>query len=109
MDILVITETWLYSGDDAKLREITPSGYQIVSNPRDTRRGGGVAVICRESYKREMKTPTDFRLFKCLQLELIYGNRKSYIVHVYRPEPNVTSMGQFSNEFTRLLEIICNT
>ena len=95
MDILVITETWLQSGDDAKLREITPSGYQIVSNPRDTRRGGGVAVICRESYKCEMKTPTDFRSFECLQLELIYGNRKSYIIPVYRPEPNVTSMGQF--------------
>ena len=107
MDILVITETWLYSGDDAKLREITPSGYQIVSNPRDTRRGGGVAVICRESYKCEMKTPTDFRSFECLQLELIYGNRKSYIIPVYRPEPNETSMRQFFNEFTRLPEIMC--
>ena len=107
MDILVITETWLYSDDSAKLRKITPPGYQIISNPRDSRRGGGVAVICRENYKCKMKTPTDFESFEFLQLELISGNQKSYIFAVYRPVPNAASIKQFFCEFTNFLEITC--
>ena len=41
LDLLVITETWLHSSDDAKMKEITPDDYKLYSNPRDDRRGGG--------------------------------------------------------------------
>ena len=107
LDILVITETWLYSDDSAKLREITPPGYQSFSNPRDSRRGGGVAAICRENYKCKMKTSTDFESFEFLQLELISGKQKSFIFPVYRAEPNAASTKQFFSEFTNFLEITC--
>ena len=41
LDLLVITETWLHSNDDAKMKEITPDDYKLYSNPRDDRREGG--------------------------------------------------------------------
>ena len=55
LDILVITETWLFSEEIAKLKAITPGGYESYSAPRDARNGGGVAIICRNVLKCKVK------------------------------------------------------
>ena len=55
LDILVITETWLFSEEIAKLKAITPGGYEPYSAPRDARNGGGVVIICRNVLKCRIK------------------------------------------------------
>ena len=52
LDIFVITETWLFSREQAKLNVITPEGYISFSKPRDERKGGGIAIICQNEYVR---------------------------------------------------------
>ena len=47
IDILALTETWLgRDTDKTVLRELVPTGYNILHVPRtDGRRGGGVAFL----------------------------------------------------------------
>ena len=48
-DIFAITETWLTQNDAAVCKEITPNRYRLFHCPRTDRRGGGTALLCRES------------------------------------------------------------
>ena len=48
-DFFAITETWLTTDDAAVRAELCPVGYKISDRPRTGRRGGGVALIYRDS------------------------------------------------------------
>ena len=48
-DLVAITETWLTTDDAAVRAELCPVGYRISDRPRTGRRGGGVALIYRDS------------------------------------------------------------
>ena len=50
-DLLFISETWLSKDDSDFTNEMLPNGYKILSQPRLTRSGGGVAIIYRPSLK----------------------------------------------------------
>ena len=72
LDLLIITETWLFSGDDAKMRDITPEGYCVFSNPRDAWRGRDVAIICKNGIMCKMIERNDiFESFEFLQLDVV--------------------------------------
>jgi hypothetical protein len=45
LDVLCVTETWLQANDSFTAKSVTPNGFSIISNPRQNRRGGGVATI----------------------------------------------------------------
>ena len=60
IDILFLNESWLRPhGDEAKCADLTPSGCSIRSFPRPSR-GGGVAVIYRDSLSPHLTTSTRF-------------------------------------------------
>ena len=43
IDVLMLTETWLYfHGDEAYIAAMTPAGYQVRSFPQAGSRGGGI-------------------------------------------------------------------
>lgn len=48
-DLFSVSETWLTDNDTAILSEITPQGYKLLHCPCSHRRGGGTAVIFKES------------------------------------------------------------
>ena len=88
------------------MRDITPEGYCMFSNPRDARRGGGVAIICKNGIICKMKKRNDiFESFEFLQLDVIIDSKRVSIFPIYRPEPNATTMNVFFNEFSDLLEV----
>ena len=65
LHLLILTETWLFSRDIAKMNEITPDGYTLFSKSRDDRRGGGVWIICINEMKCEMKNgDRKFQIFR---------------------------------------------
>ena len=77
LDVLVITETWLFSDESAKVNSITPTGYTTFSKARDDRRGGGVAVICRDWFKCVLNdNSSDFQSFEYFQLDILVKNKK---------------------------------
>ena len=48
LDIVMLTETWLYDkGDEAYISFMTPGGYNCHSFPRGAR-GGGIAIIVKD-------------------------------------------------------------
>ena len=102
LDILVITETWLFSGEQAKLNMITPEGYISFSKPRDERKG---AIICQNELKCETKNssfhPTSFEF---LHIGITINNKYLSLYTIYRPEPNVEKMSVFFDEFATYLE-----
>ena len=49
LDILFLTETWLYSsGDESCVADFTPTGYTTKSFPRKGRKGGGIAIVSKK-------------------------------------------------------------
>ena len=84
LDLLIITETWLFSGDDAKMRDIIPQGYCMFSNPRDARRGGGVAIICKNGICKMKKRNDIFESFEFLQLDFIIDSKRVNWRFVFR-------------------------
>ena len=60
IDILFIQETWFRrTGDEAKCADLALSGYSVRSFPHSTR-GGGLAVVYRDSLSRHLGFTTDF-------------------------------------------------
>ena len=52
-NIVAITETWLTNKDSdlPVTRALTPPGYNLIHHPRCSRRGGGIAILHKESVK----------------------------------------------------------
>ena len=112
LDILILTETWIPSdAPDAVKLDVAPPGYAVVHRHRAAsteRRGGGLAVIHRDSFRA---TPVDvghFSEFESLALKVV-GRRSAsvVVVCVYRPPGTVTSafIDQLSDLFDRLLAL----
>ena len=48
-DLIAMTETWLTDNDATVLRELIPTGYRFVHQPRMGRRGGGTGLAYKET------------------------------------------------------------
>ena len=57
-----MTETWLSAqGDEAKMVELAPSGFDVKSFPRQSRsRGGGIDTVCKFSLGSNITFKTNF-------------------------------------------------
>ena len=61
LDVLMLTETWLYPNDEAYISAMTPHGYDCYSFPRGTiigskpERGGGIAFIVKTALSQNVK------------------------------------------------------
>jgi hypothetical protein len=111
LDLLAVTETWLNErhGDD-DLLNICPTGFSAVHSARlGGRRGGGVALIYRESYRTHVVsfgyTATSFEYLMVL---LQCNSTCIRLVIVYRPPSQSTkcSDGQFLSDFSGFLQLL---
>ena len=59
-----MTEIWLGAqGDEAKTVELTPSGFDVKSSPRQSRsRGGGIATINKSILGSNITFKTNFNV-----------------------------------------------
>jgi len=109
LDILLLTETWILSdAPDAAKLDIAPSDYTVVHRHRAAsteRRGGGLAVIHRDSFRATPIDVGDYSEFESLALRVVSHRSASFVVVcVYRPPGTVTSAftEQLSDLFDRL-------
>ncbi|GFS16373.1 ATP-dependent DNA helicase [Elysia marginata] len=105
---MIITESWLKSiGDDAKIEELTPSGYKSSSFPRLTGIGGGVLPVHR-NFLTFINTPlTKFKSFEGYELRLQHPTRSIKLIAIYRPPPskkNKFTTAVFLDEFEDLID-----
>ena len=104
IDILALTETWLDNDSIYETEEILPNCFTIICENRSSR-GGGVAVLCRDSFKpKQIKLPV-FSTFECCLVELYSSPHVLRILVIYRPPQK--SLLEFYDEFSTLLEQTC--
>ncbi|WP_419607984.1 endonuclease/exonuclease/phosphatase family protein, partial [Thiolapillus sp.] len=84
IDIMLLTETWLRpAGDEAKIADLAPPGYSVLSFPRSSGgpsvKGGGIAFVLRDSLKQHVSSTSSFPVqhpcFEAAQLTLTYSKQ----------------------------------
>jgi len=113
LDLIAVTETWLNADcGDGDLLNICPAGYSAVHSARLGKRGGGLALIHRDSIRVEVVTSR----FSCNSFEhmvvlLRFNCISIRLVIVYRPPSQSTkcSEGQFLSDFTDFLQLLVVT
>ena len=114
VDIVMLTETWLYAnGDEAFMAALTPAGYDLRSFPRQSGRGGGIAFVVRNSLTPFITfTPLHFSSFEAVLLKIALGQCSTSCVCLYRPPPskrNKLTSSMFFREFPELLSQFLDT
>ena len=106
LDLLGVTDTWI----PASLTDLPltpPTGYSIISVPRPSRRGGGIALLYRSSYDVLKQTPMKCVSYEMLEVTIRSSSRMIRLIILYRPPPskkNGFTVNQFIDEFENLLE-----
>ena len=120
IDIMLLTETWLRpAGDEAKIADLAPPGYSVLSFPRSAggsgAKGGGIAFVIRDSLKPHVATTSSFPVqhpcFETAQLTLTYNKQLTNLFCIYRPPPSKKNkfsdsmfFDQFFDQFSDFLE-----
>ena len=85
-NICFVQETWLKEADTAKLQQIQDYGWNILSNPRKYRSGGGIAFLYRKWLKLKLNEKVvKYKSFQVMEalLETTLGSVR--LINVYRP------------------------
>lgn len=100
LDILCITESWISSGEWSAVNELVPADCVFIGVPRTSRRGGGLAVICKTKLQiKQLYSVTKYSSFELCLFEL--GHLSSLLCAVvYRP-PRYNK--DFISEFSEFL------
>jgi hypothetical protein len=110
LDLLAVTETWLSAeSGNSDLLNVCPAGYSAVHTARLGKRGGGVALIHRDSIRVDVVTSG----FSCNSFEHIvvllrFSSISIRLVIVYRPpsQSSKCSEGQFISDFADFLQLL---
>ena len=97
MDILAITETWLTGtvSDGPVISALLPNGYSVVHSPRGSR-GGGLAIVYRQSLNVTRVNVAPFASFEALEC-MVRGLITLRICVVYQPHRTSSFIDEFSN------------
>ena len=88
MDILFITETWLKPhGNEDRLHDLTPAGYNTKSFPRESR-GGGIAVVYNKCLSKQISITATLSFhhqsFKVIRLSIMLNSGDINFFGLYR-------------------------
>jgi len=85
-DVCFVQETFLKDYDTAKLQEIRDYGWNVLSNPRKHRSGGGIAILYRNDIKLTSNTKvTKYKTYQVMEAVLSSKSGLIRLVNIYRP------------------------
>ena len=106
-DLYAITETWLSERDSALISDIVPTGYKFSHCPRVGRRGGGTALMYRDTLQVCKLDDGEKQSFE-FSVHLVTLKAFQFrIINLYRPpysENHRVSFGVFMCEFGEFLQ-----
>ena len=115
-DMVLLSETWFKEvGDELRLVELTPNGFVLKQLPRQSGRGGGLAILYREGLANMVDihpSSPSMSTFSMCELRIQHRHRTLAIVFVYRPPPskrNKLTSKLFFQEFQDLLDRYIST
>ena len=103
IDILLLTETWLTSKETEKIwidsSDLNKDQYNLTSAIRESRRGGGLALIRKNDFKVKLDSNAEFRTFQFAKwyVQLMHSNIT--VLGIYRPPAGspVKLLTEFTN------------
>jgi len=109
VDVMLITETWLFNDDQVVIGECTPPGYAFLNFPRGSvTHGGGIGILFKKTLKL-CSTPSGFNSVN-FEHCLVTIKNSIQLVGIYRPPPsrvNGFKTAEYLEEFESFLEEIC--
>ena len=82
-DVCFIQETFLRDGDKAKLAEIKEYGWNILSDPRKHRSGGGIAMLYKNNIQLKSNTKvTKYKSFQVMESLLTTSTELVRLVNI---------------------------
>ncbi|MEG7525002.1 MAG: endonuclease/exonuclease/phosphatase family protein, partial [Chromatiales bacterium] len=104
LDIIALTGTWLSHDDNAEINALRAGGYNLCHLPRKNRRGGGVGVFYKSTFKIISETALTTDTFEGLRVTLQCPETRSNIrVYVlYRP-PSSSLSHDFMDDLGNML------
>ena len=85
-DICFIQETFLKEADTSKLQEIKDYGWNILSDPRKHRSGGGIAILFGKDLKLKTNNRvTKYKSFQVMEAVLSTKSGLVRLINIYRP------------------------
>lgn len=106
VDIIAISESWLQADDN--LSALKLENYNMVSQPRSNKKGGGVVIYYKSCYKVKLNTKLTgciVDLCEFIGIDIVLDNRVSAsVLSVYRtPSSNLPL---FTEHLSSLLEVV---
>lgn len=106
LDVLVLTETWITSDSpDAVKLDVAPPDYSVVHRARGSsadKRGGGIALVHRDSIKVRQLDFGVYTAFEALTVKLTLHRTPLLVSCIYRPPGAVTRV--FCDSLADLLD-----
>lgn len=104
LDFMFLTETWLgQNNSTTALIESAPPNYSFISEAAVNRRGGGVAVLFKNSLQCKQLSFSKFSSFEYVAFQL-KSSPRAVLLKIYRPPRYCAN---FFDDFNELLSIIC--
>lgn len=111
-DIIALQETRLSSRHtSAELIELTPPGYDLISSPRLSGEGGGVAFLVRQSLTYTLNH-IESSTFEAIAITIRLPSTSLSILNIYRPPDSSRysySFNEFISEFHSILTTYATT
>ena len=104
-DLVALTETWLSSSHTpSELRSLTPSQYELLSSPRSSGKGGGVAFLVRTGTSYSFDTYS-YTSFEALSVTIKLPKGKLSVLNLYHPPDSTSHSKPFSTFLTEFQSI----
>ena len=107
IDIFLMTESWLKHSNVIEIIELENCGeFCFVHNPRERRKGGGVACLHNSSFNVLKSKDLNTKSFEFLEIAVDIRGKSITFGVLYRPEPskkNHYNMNDFFDELSNLL------
>lgn len=101
---MFFTETWQREGEFIHLNELCPDGFSFIGRPRPSRRGGGLAVVYRDTFTCKVMNTQVSPSFESLVIK-VGSSSPFYCVLVYRPPgPAAAFLKDFSDFLSSIIK-----
>ncbi|MGL5567523.1 MAG: endonuclease/exonuclease/phosphatase family protein, partial [Plesiomonas sp.] len=102
-DFFCLVETWQQENDLLELNHACPPGFVYISQPRISKRGGGLAILHNSTYKSSHLTLPIYASVESAAL-FISGPTPTVLAVIYRPPKYCNT---FLDEFGAFLTSLC--
>ena len=105
LDLMCLSETWQREEEFIHLNELCPAGCSAVGKPRPCRRGGGLAVVYKDSCTCKVTQTQEYTSFES-QMVRVGSSNPFYCVSIYRPPgPAAVFLKDFSDFLSSIIKL----